>query len=239
MTEHKFCVFTFADVEVREREYCLVKDGEVLPVEPKAFRVLLFLLHHPHKLISKDELLDAVWNDASVSENSLTRSVALLRRVLRDDTREPRYIATVPTVGYRFLHDVQVAEDGFAPLSLSTQNGHAVESAVATEKQKPENQPSDGSRRKSKTLIVAGVSVAALIVLTAGLLIYRAMNSRATLLAGSSLAGTTSSKMRIVATHQPSWRRFRTNLLAGRQASSIFLGRGDGKVRTICATGRW
>src|ERR1700730_12562623 len=112
MTEHKCFVFTFADVEVREREFCIVRAGEVLPVEPKAFRVLLFLLRNPHRLIAKDELLDAVWNDCAVSENSLTRSIALLRRLLGDDTREPRYIATVPTVGYRFLCDVEVAEDG-------------------------------------------------------------------------------------------------------------------------------
>ncbi len=114
MTEHKCFVFTFADVEVREREFCIVRAGELLPVEPKAFRVLLFLLRSPHRLIAKDELLDAVWNDCAVSDNSLTRSIALLRRLLGDDTREPRYIATVPTVGYRFLCDVKVAEDGFA-----------------------------------------------------------------------------------------------------------------------------
>ena len=114
MTEHKCFVFTFADVEVREREFCIVKAGELLPVEPKAFRVLLFLLRSPHRLITKDELLDAVWNDCAVSDNSLTRSIALLRRLLGDDTREPRYIATVPTVGYRFLCDVKVVEDGFA-----------------------------------------------------------------------------------------------------------------------------
>ena len=114
MTEHKCFVFTFADVEVREREFCIVKAGELLPVEPKAFRVLLFLLRSPHRLITKDELLDAVWSDCAVSDNSLTRSIALLRRLLGDETREPRYIATVPTVGYRFLCDVKVAEDGFA-----------------------------------------------------------------------------------------------------------------------------
>jgi hypothetical protein len=72
-----------------EREFCIVKAGEVLPVEPKAFRVLVFLLRNPHRLIGKDELLDAVWNDRAVSENSLTRSIALLRRLLGDDTREP------------------------------------------------------------------------------------------------------------------------------------------------------
>ena len=114
MTEHKCFVFTFADVEVREREFCIVKAGELLPVEPKAFRVLLFLLRSPHRLITKDELLDAVWSDCAVSDNSLTRCVALLRRSLGDDTREPRFIATVPTVGYRFLCDVKVVEDGFA-----------------------------------------------------------------------------------------------------------------------------
>ena len=125
MTEHKCFVFTFADVEVREREFCIVKAGELLPVEPKAFRVLLFLLRSPHRLIAKDELLDAVWNDCAVSENSLTRSIALLRRLLGDDTREPRYIATVPTVGYRFLCDVKVAEDGFAgPNAASLRHLH-------------------------------------------------------------------------------------------------------------------
>ena len=101
MTEHKCLVFSFANVEVREHEFCIVKDDEVLAVEPKAFRVLLVLLRNPHKLIPKDELLDSVWNDCTVSENSLTRSIALLRRLLGDDTHEPRYIATVPTVGYR------------------------------------------------------------------------------------------------------------------------------------------
>src|ERR1700684_407880 len=114
MTEHKCLVFSFANVKVREHEFCIVKDDEVLAVEPKAFRVLLFLLRNPHILIPKEELLDAVWNDCTVSQNSLTRSIALLRRLLGDDTHDPRYIATVPTVGYRFLCDVKVAEDGFA-----------------------------------------------------------------------------------------------------------------------------
>ncbi len=119
MTEHKCFVFNFADVEVREREFSIVKAGELLPVEPKAFRVLLFLLRNPHRLITKDELLDAVWNDCAVSDNSLTRSIALLRRLLGDDPREPRYIATVPTVGYRFLCDVKVVEDGFGALNAA------------------------------------------------------------------------------------------------------------------------
>ncbi len=118
MTEHRYLVFRFAGILVREREFCVVKDGEVLPVEPKAFRVLLFLLRNPLRLIKKDELLDAVWNDCSVSENSLTRSIALLRRLLGDHPREPRYIATVPTIGYRFLCQVEVIEEDYVDVGM-------------------------------------------------------------------------------------------------------------------------
>ncbi len=107
----KSLVFRFGDVEVREREFTLTKAGEVLPVEPKAFRVLLFLLHSPQTLITKEELLDEVWADAAVTESSLTRSIAKLRRVLGDDFQEPRYIATVATVGYRFVCKVEVTEE--------------------------------------------------------------------------------------------------------------------------------
>jgi DNA-binding winged helix-turn-helix (wHTH) protein/Tol biopolymer transport system component len=104
-------IFKFADVEVREREFSLTKTGERLAVEPKAFRVLLILLQNPQKLISKEELLNAVWGDVAVGDNSLARSIALLRRLLGDETHKPRYIETVATVGYRFICKVEVAED--------------------------------------------------------------------------------------------------------------------------------
>jgi len=108
---YKSSIFRFADVEVREREFCLVKSGELIPVEPKAFRVLLILLRNPQKLITKDELLQAVWGNTAVTENSLARSIGLLRRLLGDETRDPRYIETIATVGYRFLCRVDVSED--------------------------------------------------------------------------------------------------------------------------------
>src|ERR1700692_3403114 len=110
--EHRGCIFRFADVEVDEPNFSVTRAGEVLRVEPKVFKVLQFLLHHPDRVVRKGELLDAVWNECSVSESSLTRSIGTLRRGRGDDIREPRYIATIPTVGYRFLCDVQVSVDG-------------------------------------------------------------------------------------------------------------------------------
>ncbi len=106
----KSFIFRFSDFEAHEREFSLVKAGETFPVEPKAFRVLLILLRNPKKLAPKEELLNAVWGDAAVTENSLTRAIALLRRLLGDDAREPKFIETVTSVGYRWLCPV-VAEE--------------------------------------------------------------------------------------------------------------------------------
>ena len=111
MPATKTSVFRFSDVEVREREFSLTKAGEAMQIEPKAFRVLLILLRNPRKLLTKEELLNAVWSDAAVTENSLTRAIALLRRSLDDDSRTPRYIETVSSVGYRFVCPVEVGED--------------------------------------------------------------------------------------------------------------------------------
>jgi len=107
----KSLVFRFGDVEVREREFSLTKAGEMLPVEPKAFRVLLILLRNPQKLLPKEELLNAVWGETAVSENSLTRSIALLRKLLGDEARDPHFIETVATVGYRWVCKVEVSEE--------------------------------------------------------------------------------------------------------------------------------
>jgi Tol biopolymer transport system component/DNA-binding winged helix-turn-helix (wHTH) protein len=111
VTAHNPFVFRFGEFEVKEHEFLLFRDGETQPVEPKAFRVLLFLLRNPGRLVKKDEILNAVWDDCAVSDNSLTRSIATLRKLLSDDAREPRYIATVQTVGYRFLLPVEVTEE--------------------------------------------------------------------------------------------------------------------------------
>src|SRR6201989_155679 len=108
--ENKCFIFRFADVEVREREFALLKAGKGLAVEPKAFRVLLHLLRNPQKLISKEELLNSVWGNTAVTEGSLTHCIWLLRRLLGDDVNEPRFIETVATVGYRLVCNVEVSE---------------------------------------------------------------------------------------------------------------------------------
>jgi DNA-binding winged helix-turn-helix (wHTH) protein/Tol biopolymer transport system component len=130
--ETPYFVFRFADVEVREADFSIKKAGARLPVEPKAFRVLQFLLHHPDCLVRKEELLDAVWGDVAVSENSLTRTVTLLRHLLDDDPRHPRYIETVATVGYRFIARVEVSDEAPPDKRPASANGASSE-GIGTE----------------------------------------------------------------------------------------------------------
>jgi Tol biopolymer transport system component/DNA-binding winged helix-turn-helix (wHTH) protein len=115
--EDKYLIYQFDSFQVEPSSFRLSKDKTPLGLEPKALQLLLFLLRNKGRLLKKQELLEAVWGDASVTENALTREIALLRRVLGDDTKRPRYIETVPTQGYRFIAEVIEirGDESFAP----------------------------------------------------------------------------------------------------------------------------
>ncbi len=117
MTTTKSLVFLCKGIEIREQEFSIVKQGEVLPVEPRAFRVLLYLLRNPQRLITKGELLQAGWDDVVVTENSLARAILKLRQCLGDDAKSPEYIETVSRIGYRFVASVEILEPQAVPLA--------------------------------------------------------------------------------------------------------------------------
>jgi DNA-binding winged helix-turn-helix (wHTH) protein/tetratricopeptide (TPR) repeat protein len=101
-------VYLFESFELDEQSFCLTQDGVRVPLEPKSLRVLLLLVQSEGRLLEKDAILGAVWKDTFVEETTLTRAIALLRRQLGDDPRRPRFIETVPTLGYRFIAPVEV-----------------------------------------------------------------------------------------------------------------------------------
>src|SRR5262249_25520010 len=77
-------------------------------------RVLRFLIDNRHRVVSKEEIHTAVWDSVAVSDGALTRAITQIRKALEDDSKQPRYIETVPTVGYRFI--AEVVEDAPPPL---------------------------------------------------------------------------------------------------------------------------
>lgn len=96
-------LYRFGDVEVDAAAHTLRRGGDLRPLEPKAFAVLLALLQRPGELLGHDELLDGVWGHRHVTPGVLTRAVAQLRAALGDDPQHPRYIQTRHALGYRFI----------------------------------------------------------------------------------------------------------------------------------------
>jgi predicted ATPase/DNA-binding winged helix-turn-helix (wHTH) protein len=81
-------------------------DGKQVPLAPKPFAVLRYLVENPQRLVTHDELLDALWPETYVQPQVLRTYVLELRKLLGDDPDEPQYIQTVPKRGYRFVSKV-------------------------------------------------------------------------------------------------------------------------------------
>lgn len=96
-------IYRFDNILVDPAAHRLERDGLPVPVEPKAYTVLLTLLRHAGEMVSKDALLDSVWGHHHVSTSVLNRVISQLRRALGDSCAQPRYIATVHSLGYRFI----------------------------------------------------------------------------------------------------------------------------------------
>jgi len=82
------------------------RDSETVRVEARTMRLLLCLAHHAGEVVSIDDLIANVWSGVNVSQDSVYQAVTSLRRVLRDDPKQPAYIETVPRLGYRMVAKV-------------------------------------------------------------------------------------------------------------------------------------
>ena len=92
------------------RRRLLVRDGRELPLIPRYFDLLVFLVERRHDAVHRREIFDGVWNDVVVSDSALSQAIRTLRRTLGEDPREPRFIRTVSRHGYRFIHPEVIEE---------------------------------------------------------------------------------------------------------------------------------
>ena len=88
-------------LDIRERR--LSRGTEVIPLRLKVFETLRALVENAGRLMTKQELLDAVWPETTVEENNLNHNVSVLRKALQEKASGQQYIETVPRVGYRGL----------------------------------------------------------------------------------------------------------------------------------------
>ncbi|HVE55937.1 MAG TPA: winged helix-turn-helix domain-containing protein [Pyrinomonadaceae bacterium] len=81
--------------------------GELVPLTPKAVELLLFLIRNAGRILSKEELLDTVWENSFVEEANLSQTIFVLRKTLGETTKKPRFILTAPNRGYQFIAPVK------------------------------------------------------------------------------------------------------------------------------------
>jgi TolB-like protein/DNA-binding winged helix-turn-helix (wHTH) protein len=99
--------YRFDDVQIDVQGFRLIKGAKVLTIEPKVLNLLIFLVENRGRLLDRRGLIAAVWKEAFVTDHVLNRAIGQLRKVLEDDPKEPRYIETVHTLGYRFIAEVE------------------------------------------------------------------------------------------------------------------------------------
>jgi Tol biopolymer transport system component/DNA-binding winged helix-turn-helix (wHTH) protein len=99
-------IYRFADFELDPDQSRLTREGEEVSLQPKVFEALVLLVRSSGQLITKQELMDALWPSTFVNEEALAQVIFKLRRALGDTHGEPRFIQTVLKRGFRFLPEV-------------------------------------------------------------------------------------------------------------------------------------
>ena len=113
-------LYEFGPFRVDADERRLLRDGEVVPLTPKVFDVLLVLVQNSGHILSKDEVMKLVWPHTAVEEGNIARNISTLRNALGESPREHQYIETIPWRGYRFAASVKEVRNESANPPISS-----------------------------------------------------------------------------------------------------------------------
>jgi DNA-binding winged helix-turn-helix (wHTH) protein/tetratricopeptide (TPR) repeat protein len=104
-------IYEFDVFRLIPKDDLLLRDGEPVPLPPKAFSTLVLLLESRGHLVRKEELMEKIWADTFVDEAAISKCVWRIRNALGEDSKDQRFIRTVPKRGYKFVADVTVLHD--------------------------------------------------------------------------------------------------------------------------------
>jgi tetratricopeptide (TPR) repeat protein len=103
----------FGSFQIEPRTWLLTKDGQPVDLSPRLVEILGFIVGRGGQIVTKDELLDKFWAGVNVSENTLTRAIADIRKAIGDDANAPQYLETASRRGYRFVGEKPALSDPF------------------------------------------------------------------------------------------------------------------------------
>lgn len=129
--------YRFRDCEIDPASYRLLVKGEAVAIEPRVFELLVYLIEHRERVVSKEELFERLWAGKYVTESTLTRAVYEARRALGDDSRQQHIIKTLHSRGYQFVaevlegsHEQRVDAESDAPASTANLAADAAAAAA-------------------------------------------------------------------------------------------------------------
>ena len=158
-------VYEFGDFRLDAEKRLLWRADAEVPLTPRVFDTLLYLVEHHDTVLDKERLMEAVWPDSIVEENNLTQNISTLRRVFGETPGSHHYIVTVPGRGYRFVADVKMREADAGP-----QPRRIAEAAIAPAENKTEHVASMAQpkrRRSFRPILLATVVVVLALSVTA------------------------------------------------------------------------
>ncbi len=133
MSEGDGKIYKFGEFTLDANPLRLTCGGEVLPLTQKALKTLLFLVENHSRVVSRDELLEAVWQDSFVEENVLSVNISNLRRAFGEN-KDSNFIRTIPRKGYQFVAPVEMPESATNDLSIIIDEDAANDSLTEADK---------------------------------------------------------------------------------------------------------
>jgi TolB-like protein/DNA-binding winged helix-turn-helix (wHTH) protein len=124
-------LYQFDQYTLDMRKRALFRRGSPVPLTPKAFDLLLYFAQNPDRVITKDELLKAVWADSFVEEGNLTQTVFLLRKALGQKSEGSGLIVTIPRKGYQFTGEISIVSQ-VSQSSIGSRAGDLAGTAVSS-----------------------------------------------------------------------------------------------------------
>jgi DNA-binding winged helix-turn-helix (wHTH) protein/tetratricopeptide (TPR) repeat protein len=162
-------VYEFGPFRVDPDRQILLRDDQPVAITPKAFETLLILVRHSREVVSKDELMKAVWPSAFVEESNLSQNIVVLRKALGDTPEDRRYIATLPGRGYRFAADVRtVVKNGENASAKGYSDSQAAAPAASAPAERLHDLATSPPRTVSRRFLLALPIGAALALLVLG-----------------------------------------------------------------------
>jgi DNA-binding winged helix-turn-helix (wHTH) protein/Tol biopolymer transport system component len=133
---YRFDEFTL-DVAGRK----LLRGDTAVTLPSRAFDALVYLIERRERLVAKNELIDAIWSDVVVTDDSLTHAISVVRRALADERAHPKYVETVPRRGYRFIGVVRTDEIGHDAEPATSETAAAPADALLRTPSSPSHNP--------------------------------------------------------------------------------------------------